>query len=642
MAIPFFSNLRKKKPYEQAVFDLTAQEGLTEQPTALPVDEQRITKWNNVLKSYKNRRATVEQKILSNEAFWRMRQWRTRTQQGDMETPSTSWLFLCIQSRLADVMDSYPTPNFRPRQKDDIEEAQRLTSVIPVILAQNNFEKTYREVSEYTLKNGVGVYHVYWDGKKHHGLGDIAIVPEDVLRLFWEPGITDIQDSSYVFKVELVDKNALFARYPIAETTVRGKVIDPTKILTDEMVDYTDKIVVVDVYYKLEQEGRTILHYAKYADTTCLESTENDPMRYPNGLYDHGLYPFVVQNLYHIESSLYGTGMVDLGADAQMQIDLMNRAVVENTLMGAKPRFLTTLDADAAEAQLADWSRTFVQVPSVSEHNTVPMQTTPLQGNYLEFVNMKIDEIKQATSNQDVNNGNVPSGITAASSIAALQESGGKNIRFVNKEFYNTFELVVRQVVEMVRQFYDVARWFRIVPDQSTGMAEDFVQFDNTGLAPIPQMTADGVITGFRVPEFDLEITAEKANPYRKMEQNELALSFYKMGFFAPQQTDQALACLRMMDFDHKQDVIDMIEENGTIAQQLAMFQQLAIGMAQRYGDTQAMQVIQQAMMGQGGAPIGMGGDVDPAEVANQEIHSGEASHVQRARDQARSSTEVS
>ena len=194
----------------------------------------------------------------------------------------------------------------------------------------------------------------------------------------------------------------------------------------------------------------------------------------------------------------------------------------------------------------------------------------------------------------------------------------------------------------MVRQFYDVARWFRIVPDQSTGMAEDFVQFDNTGLAPIPQMTADGVITGFRVPEFDLEITAEKANPYRKMEQNELALSFYKMGFFAPQQTDQALACLRMMDFDHKQDVIDMIEENGTIAQQLAMFQQLAIGMAQRYGDTQAMQVIQQAMMGQGGAPIGMGGDVDPAEVANQEIHSGEASHVQRARDQARSSTEVS
>lgn len=643
MPIPFFNNLTKKKPFEQKLSEMeTSSLGADMSVATLPVNEDRINKWNATLRTYKNKRAIIDEKIRSNEEFWRMRQWKARGQNGAMETPSTAWLFTCIQGKLADVMDSYPTGNFRPRQRDDVEEAKRLTSVVPVIIAQNNFEKTYREVSEYTLKNGTGVYHVYFDGKKLHGLGDISIDKQDVLRIYWEPGITDIQDSSYVFTVELVDKDLLFSRYPIAKDTVRGNVIKPSEFITDENVDESNKVLVIDVYYKREVSGRKILHYCKYADTTCLESTENDPQRYPNGLYDHGLYPFVVQNLYHIESSLYGTGMVDVGADAQLQIDLMNQAVVENTLMGAKPRFLTTLDADTAESQLSDWTRTFIQVPSISEHNTIPMNTTPLQGNYLEFIQSKIEELKQVTSNQDVNNGTAPSGITAASAIAALQETSGKDSRFINRSFYNSYSLILNQVLELIRQFYDVPRFFRIIPDQSTGLAEDFIQYDNTNLKGVPQHTADGSFEGFRIPEFDIEVTAEKANPYRKMEQNELAISFFKLGFFNPQMVDQALATLNMMDFPHKQDVIDTVVKNGTLAEMVMMYQQLAIGMAQKYGDTEALMAIQQNMMRMGQAiPQGMAASVMPSEVANPEQNTGEASHVERARAQARSSTEV-
>lgn len=640
MAIPFFNNLIKKKPFEVKLNELENSAPL-EAISLATVNEDRITKWNATLRSYKNRRVIIDNKIRSNEEFWRMRQWKSRNT-GAMETPSTAWLFTCIQGKLADVMDSYPTANFRPRQKDDVEEAKRLTAVVPVIVAQNNFERTYREVSEYTLKNGTGVYHVFFDGKKHHGLGDIAIEKQDVLKIYWEPGITDLQDSSYVFTVELVDKDALYSRYPAAKDTVRGNVIKPSEFITDENVDEIDKILVVDVYYKREINGRSILHYCKYADTTCLESTENDPQRYPNGLYDHGLYPFVVQNLYHIESSLYGTGMVDVGADAQLQIDLMNQAVVENTLMGAKPHFLTTLDADAAENQIADWTRTFIQVPSISEHNTIPMNTTPLQGNYLAFIESKINELKQVTSNQDVNNGMAPSGITAASAVAALQETAGKDSRFINKSFYNSYSLIMKQVLELIRQFYDVPRFFRIIPDQSTGMAEDFVEYDNTNLKGIPQMSAGGVLEGYRVPEFDVEITAEKANPYRKIEQNELALSFFKMGFFAPQMVDQALATLEMMDIPHKQDIIDTIRKNATLADMLMMYQQLAIAMAQKYGDQEALMAIQQNMMQAGQEiPAELAAGVNPTEVANPKVDTGEASHVEKARERARSTTEV-
>lgn len=626
MALPFV-NFKKNPSFIEQVKALNAgNETVDIEQQTMPVDEKRINEWNHTLRRYKNSRSLVDARIKNNEKFWQMRQWKGV---GNNTTPSTAWLFSCIQSKLADVMDSYPTANLRPRQKDDVDEAKRLSSIVPVIMAQNDFETTYRDVSEYALKNGVGVYHVRWDGTKLGGLGDITVQKVNVLDIFFEPGISDIQDSTYVFKIELVEKDALRARYPDKAPNIRGKVIEPSKFVNDERVDYSNKVVVVDVYYKKDMgNGKKVLHFCKYADNTCLESTENDSQRYPNGLYDHGMYPFVVQSLYHVEDSIYGTGMVDVGADTQIQIDLMNAAVVQNTLMGAKPRFLTTRDASAAEAEFSDWTKTFITVGSISDTTIRPVDTTPLQGNYLQFIQSKIEELKHVTSNQDVNNGAAPSGIIAASAIAALQETSGKDSRFINKKFHGAYGQIVKMIIELIRQFYDIPRWFRIVPDQS----ETFVQYDNSRIK--------GAQADNHVPEFDIEITTEKANPYKKMEVNELALSFFKMGFFNPQMTDQALSCLSLMDFDHKDDVIEMIEKNGTLMQQLMMYQQVALRLAQKYGDIASMQLIAQDMA-QHGQAMPNGGGVDVSRVASPEHNTGEAKHIEDARARARGSTEA-
>ena len=101
------------------------------------------------------------------------------------------------------------------------------------------------------------------------------------------------------------------------------------------------------------------------------------------------------------------------------------------------------------------------------------------------------------------------------------------------------------------------------------------MQYSNAGLQPQDQGgTEYGVDMGYRVPLFDIEVTAQKQSPYSKMSQNELALQFYNAGFFNPQLADQALACLDMMDFDRKQFVMQKIEQNGTMYQQIQMLQQ--------------------------------------------------------------------
>jgi hypothetical protein len=259
-----------------------------------------------------------------------------------------------------------------------------------------------------------------------------------------------------------------------------------------------------------------------------------------------------------------------------------------------------------------------------------------LDSIYVNFLTQKVEELKYVTSNQDVNNGATTTGVTAASAIAALQESAGKNARSSNKTFHRAFRDVCYQIVELIRQFYTTTRTFRIMPEGAT--QEQFVQYNNQGLLPQMQMTM-GEEMGLRIPEFDIDITSEKANPYKKMEINELALSFYNSGFFNPEMTDQALACLNMMDFTKKEEVMQRIQANGTLAERLLQYQQLALQLAQQINPTLAQQVAQQ-IMSQSGQPMAQPMGMATAPTPN-ESDVGEHPNVEKARYNARTSTQV-
>lgn len=74
----------------------------------------------------------------------------------------------------------------------------------------------------------------------------------------------------------------------------------------------------------------------------------------------------------------------------------------------------------------------------------------------------------------------------------------------------------------------------------------------------------DGVVSGYRVPEFDLEVSAQDENPYKTMEYNQLALQLFQMGFFRADMADQALRCLELMDFKNKDRLMSSILRGQT------------------------------------------------------------------------------
>ena len=577
-------------------------------PPRPKIGAEELRKANMILKRYKEGKTRLEQRIIDNEQFWKLRHWEQMEKQGEGGNsgdpqPASGWLVNCILSKHADAMDCYPSPTVLPREPDDRQEAQRLSRILPVILKKNQFKRTYSSAWWYKLKSGCAVYGVFWDGTKLGGLGDISVKRMDLLNLFWEPGVTDIQDSAHFFSTELRDNEKLLAEYPQLEGKLGRGSMTLSRYLYDDTVDTSDKSLVVDWYYHTNVEGRKVLQYCKYVGETVLYATENDtarptrtqmagvdeegrpvlqqvpcgPSMAQRGWYDHGKYPFVFDVLFPEEGTPCGYGYVDLCKSPQKQIDLMNQAILKNTLANATPRFFIRSDGAVNENEYADWTRPFVHTNgNLGADSIAPIRAGSLDSVYVAILNNKIAEMKETAGNRDVANGGTASGVTAGTAIAALQESSGKLSRNMIDDGYEAFADVVTLCIELIRQFYQLPRQFRLLGAMGT---EEFISYDCSGLQP--KAMDDGVSVSYRVPEFDLEIGAEQESPYRTAEHNQLALQLFQLGFFREELADQALRCLELMEFKNKDQLVRLIAGGRTQAAEIAALRQQLLQLAQ-------------------------------------------------------------
>ncbi|MBR1731366.1 MAG: hypothetical protein IJ725_02895 [Ruminococcus sp.] len=618
-----------------------------------PINSNSVREAAKRLDKYKADTSALRDRLIRNENYWKLKQWKYYGERSGLKTTdegvATAWLWNCIVSKLSDLMDGYPEANIRPKRKDDIVEAEKLKSIIPVICEANNYEREYSSVGLYFIKQGTGLFSVTWDGTKHDGLGDIAIEKVDILELFWEPGVSDIQDSREVFYTKLCDNDKLIAQYPHLKDKLTGRKASVKEYETDDTISKDNKSTVVDWYYKKEDEnGNVTLHFCKYVDDEVLFATENDPENYPNGWYDHGLYPFCIEPLFEVENELTGIGYIDIGKGDQHAIDVLTSAILSNAKVAAKPRyFIKHRDRGINKEQFNNPDETLVEVVGNFDEENIRQINPPVLPSYvIESRNHFVEELKETLGNRDVNNGGTTSGITAASAIAAMQEQAGKLSREHNKRMYNLHKKVINMVIELIRQFYDIPREFRI-----TGkMGEDrFIEYSNAGLQPQPQPSVFGVEVGLRLPCFDIEVSAQKSSPYSKMEQNELAIQLYNLGVFAPQNADMSMALLKTMDFSHKDEIMQLVAENGTMLNKYQALQKTAFQLAQlvdTQNGTNYSEGLAQAILAENGQnPLPQGEPDNEESLPEIDSNGGfkpeEHPYVARARQQAQEATQV-
>ena len=601
-------------------------------PTVQAIGPEQLKKFTQILKKYKSGKSQTESRIIASENWWKLRnsteEQKTTSIGKDGGFKSVSgWLHNVIVSKHADAMESFPEPNILPREASDKEQAQRLSDIVPCILEQNQFEETYSDAMWQKLKTGTGVYKIVWDTGKLNGLGDISVEQVNLLNIYWEPGITDIQRSRYFFHTEMCDKDVLEERYPQLAGKINGKGFISTKFLYDDHVDTENKHTVIEVYYHKYIQGKRTLQYCKYVGDQVLYATENEqqrptkqmvdpetglpiemeagPSMAETGLYNHGKYPYVFDALYPIEGSPCGYGYVDICRNPQTEIDLLKTSFVKNAMVGSTPRYFSRGDGSVNEEEFLDLSKAIVHVNSASEDALRRIEHDSLDAIYVNVMDRTIQELRECSGNTETSTGNIQSGVTAASAIAALQEASGKGSRDSTQAAYRAYSQIVDMCIELIRQFYDMPRQFRIIGEY--GMQE-FISYTNAGIQPQHQGNDFGEDMGYRLPVFDIKVSAQKRNVYTKVSQNELALQFFQMGFFNPQMVDQALMCMEMMEFDGKDGIMQRIAQNGTMFQKLQQYMQLALAYAQAYDPAMAQTIAQDIMMFMGGGAAPMGG----------------------------------
>lgn len=554
------------------------------------ITDRDVERGIDLLTKYKDGKSNLENRIVNDELWWELRHWEgigqskaKRVDKSGKEVtstppepkPSSAWLFNTIQNKHADAMDNYPEPVVLPRERSDEQSAKTLSQILPVVQEYNHFEQVYSDNWWEKLKHGTAVYGIFWDPQKDNGLGDIEIRDIDLLKLFWEPGITDIQKSRNLFIVDLVDNDLLDSEYPQLKGKQKGKVVDVKEYIYDDNVDTSDKSVVVDWYYKVKTpDGRTALHYIKFVGSTLLYASENDPEYRERGFYDHGMYPVVLDVMYPEKGTPIGFGYVAICKDPQLYIDKLSANILENAMMATKKRFFVSDTTAINEQEFLDWNRPLVHVNGPLDDGRIQeIVTQPLSDIYVTVAQMKIEEMKDTAANRDVNSGGTTN-VTAAAAIAALQEAGNKASRDMIAASYRAYTQINTLCVELMRQFYDLSRSFRITGE---GSEYQFIDFDNTGLQD--QVTGLDTMGNpmYRRPVFDLKIKAQKKNPFSRMEQNERAKELYAMGFFAPENAQASLIALDMMDFEGIQTVKEKVMQGQTLLNMvMQMSQQLS------------------------------------------------------------------
>jgi len=584
------------------------------------IGEDEVRQANDLLQKYKAGKAALDKRIIENELWFRMGHWKNyqNKMMAGKPTPSSGWLFNSIANKHADAMDNYPEPNVLPRAADDEETAKVLSKILPTVLEQCDYETAYSDTWWRKLKTGTGVKGVFWDPAARGGLGEISIKSINILMLYWEPGVEDVQDSPNLFSLSLANNDQLESQYPQLKGHT-GHSLDVAKYVHDDSLDTSDKSVVVDWYYKKALPGgQTVLHYCKYCNGVVLYASENNPAMKDRGFYDHGNYPFVFDPLFREEDSPAGFGYIDVMKDTQTAIDEMNHAMDENVKLAAKQRYVLSDTAGVNEEELADFGRDIVHVVGrLTDDSFRPLQVSGLQGNLITYRDDRVSELKEISGNRDVSQGGTTSGLTAASAIAALQEAGSKLSRDMLKSAYRAFAKECYLVIELMRQFYDEQRVYRITGESG---GTEYVPFSNAALQAQPGGMVGGVQLGDHEPVFDITVTAAKKSTFSRLSQNETAKECYQLGFFAPANADAALAALDMMDFEGIEKVRERVSQNGTMYQQLQQMaqqlQKMAAIIDQQNGTnvSAAASAAGQAAAGSGG---GSGGKTAAASTLN-------------------------
>lgn len=499
------------------------------------------------------------QRLENCERMYRGDHWHDIPQADQNEPrPVTPIIQSTVENVKAELMDRIPEAVVLPESPADAPVAR----VIEAIVRQNHdadgYAKEYRKLVHDLLVGGYCVQEIGYDNSLNGGLGGAFIRHVDARSILFDPLATDAQEGRAVMKLSLKTRDYIRSHFPKAAPFLTADAFGRPDAVEDGILhaDRQDAVLFLEYWwreYDAENE-RYSVHMAQISGNQVLADSRDAK---PDGLFEHGTYPFVITPMFTRKGSCLGLGIVDMFETQQRYADKLDQIVLKNALMASHNKLLVTEASGFDTDDLRDWSKEVHSGESLS--GVTWFSTPPLPAYIIGYIESIRESIKQESGANDFSRGMVTGGVTAASAIAAMQEMSNKRARMIARMLHESFRDAVRLEIEVEREFNFFTRRVNVIEN---GELKECT-FESAMLV----RRAGGGKTVLPI-EFYISVKAQQETKYSAMSQNELALKMLQSGIMTPAQA------VELMVFEGKDQLLKQLREQSDKAQALAAQQQ--------------------------------------------------------------------
>ena len=441
--------------------------------------------------------------------------------------PTGNTLGSCVDNMIADQIDNLPEAVMLPEREETAQSAEEMDDVVSFALYRAGWPGKYQTLMEDAIVTGTGVAQVFWDENLEDGEGMVNVLawhPED---FYPDPMYEDIQDGRGCFKATRTSVAWIEERYPQARGYVTGDEYAREDENDGQTPEGDTRVTLLEFWYKKYDAAtkRTRVHMAQTAGRALLFSTETGygaERAYPEGLYAHGEYPFVLYKYRDAWRRPFGTGLIHDYYDTQTALDRYAKYIDDNARESSVQRHFIRRGSGVNPDDVADMRKTIIEWEGNDIREVMQtVQAAPINGQVYEMMRYLADTMKQDCGQNQFTRGEGGLNVTAGTAIHYLQEAGGKITRWHGERFKDAFRKMIEQILWVLSEYMEPGRKLRIIGgwNSSGGMRERIIELiapDKRGGA-LPR------------PAYTVRVQVQRGNPNQIQADNEFLMQAVKI-----------------------------------------------------------------------------------------------------------------
>lgn len=515
--------------------------------------------------------------------FWSGNHWKNVRRAGWQSKVAYNYCFSTVETIVPVMADSQMKWIAQPVEESDVQLVDSMNTILDSIKNYNDMQTQQFPQIRGTTMYGTGIWKAVWDEYARGGIGEVLIQRYLPHHVFVDPTALDFDDANYVICAQNVSIGFLKRVFGPKADKVRPGVREANLSLErdpqpyDENTFYKDQIVQASgggrpFELKTAGGGDPLQNYSISRQATLIEAwiRENGTIYVyyiANGTFLHRCeaplgdrMPFIKVTNYEKDGHFYGMSELEQIIPIQKGVNLLLNQLLDIMRITANPPLLYSVQSNFDPAKYS--ARPGVCIGVVGDVSQIkwldPPAVDPKIFGMYDILRQAIDIV---TGVQDVTQGRRPTGVTAASAIAELQEAAQTRIRFKIKSHSNSYRKLGHLVSDYVKYGYDQPRVIRLTNKEG---GWNFLKInDYAGVNP--QTAQETIVNQISQGNFDIDLGVGAELPVSRLRYLDLALQMFQLGALPRRELLKQAA---YPDWERISQEMDQRDQQAAMAQQ--------------------------------------------------------------------------